>query len=201
MYLKGEAKDARERYDEWAKEYENELLNDFEYVAPKLVAEKFLPYLKKGQTILELGCGTGLNSTYYYKKGCKLIGVDISKKSLEEAEKKGTYQKLYQANLEERLDFNNEKFDNVLCVGVFEYFKTLDHILKEMARVTKRKGYITFTVPSTRASDLYKHTLGSVKEVLKKNKLRIIELFRFRAYVEPATNNRIFNWGIISKKL
>ncbi len=39
--------------------------------------------LKKGDKVLDLGCGPGLYSSKLYEKGMKVTGVDISKRSID----------------------------------------------------------------------------------------------------------------------
>lgn len=193
----------KNRYNKWAKTYERDLVSIMSYTAPRTVAKKFLPYLKKGQSILELGCGTGLNSLpYYYLKDCRISGIDISKKCLDEAIKKKTYKALYLGDIEKVMSSLEEKrltFDAVLCVGVFEYFKKLDSVLKRMKRVVKKNGYVTFTIPSTAARGLCGHTLSKTKKQLNENKLRLLETFRFKAYLSD--EKPIFNYGIICKPI
>lgn len=45
-------------------------------------------YIKPGETILDLGCGTGLLTTLTARKGCKVIGLDYSIAMLRKAQKK-----------------------------------------------------------------------------------------------------------------
>lgn len=207
MKLKNKYKKIASEYDSWAKSYEKDALDKFKYVTPWRMAKKFLPLVKKGQTILELGCGTGLNSVFYHKKGCKLVGVDLSRESLKEAAKKGTYESLRFGNIEDRLRFDDKQFDAVLCISVLSHIKNPSPIIKEMQRIVKPKGYIAFTASPTPAYECYDHTLGEIRTYLKENNLRIQDLFKFRSHFAlPAEGSSIpcvpiFYWGIICQKL
>ena len=206
MKLKNEYKKIAAEYDSWAENYEKDALYKFKYVTPQKMAKKVLPLVKKGQTILELGCGTGLNSVFYHKNGCKLFGVDLSRKSLKEAAKKGTYESLRFGNIEDRLRFDDEQFDGVLCVGVLSDIKDPSPLIKEMRRVVKSKGYIAFTSCPTPVSECYEHSLSEIRTYLKENNLRIRDSFKFRSHFALPTAGRsvplipIFYWGIICQK-
>ena len=49
-----------ERYDEWAKEYDDDLENTFAGLAPRMGAETLAGHVAKGAKILDAGAGTGL---------------------------------------------------------------------------------------------------------------------------------------------
>ncbi len=49
-------------------------------------------YIKQGETVLDLGCGTGLLTTLTSKKDCKVIGLDYSIAMLRKAQKKHSRQ-------------------------------------------------------------------------------------------------------------
>src|SRR3989338_6251916 len=51
-------------------------------------ADKFSSFLKPGDSILDAGCGVGLNSEYLIKKGFNVLGIDFSEKMLEIAKGK-----------------------------------------------------------------------------------------------------------------
>ena len=50
----------QERYDEWAKDYDEDLESDFGYVIPRIAAETFAQFVPKDARVLDAGAGTGL---------------------------------------------------------------------------------------------------------------------------------------------
>lgn len=78
---------------------------------------KHLGKLKKGNTILELGCGTGNFCLEFAKKGLKVKGIELSDDLLKRAKKhpRITYQ---QGDMR---DFNAQGFDYV--VALFDTFR------------------------------------------------------------------------------
>ncbi|MFC1612236.1 class I SAM-dependent DNA methyltransferase [Patescibacteria group bacterium] len=107
-------------FDETRKQY-NEF-SDYEkwvkeggYLCPSALVKAIVPYLKGGERILDVACGTGLVGEELEKIGWqgKLIGVDIAEKRLKEAATK----KIYSACLlmdARNLNFQKKCFDVVL---------------------------------------------------------------------------------------
>ena len=66
-------------------------INTEQYIAEQiLTTEKYvLPYINnvlpisEKITVAEIGCGQGGNLTPFLEKGCKVIGIDISKSKIE----------------------------------------------------------------------------------------------------------------------
>ncbi|MTI69449.1 MAG: methyltransferase domain-containing protein [Firmicutes bacterium] len=133
-------------FDKEAKEYDNwynTIKGDFvDKVETKLALSMF--NIKKGMTVLDIGCGTGNFSIKLAKMGCKVIGIDVSEDMLKKAKKKALDEGL---NIEFKkmdvynLDFN-EKFDAVFSMAAFEFIKDTKKALDEMFRVVKNGGQI-----------------------------------------------------------
>src|SRR5258706_15308503 len=74
---------------------------------------------RPGQRILEVGVGTGL-SLPYFRKDCRVTGIDISAEMLRKAERRVEREQLHHVdNLHvmdaEHLDFEDNSFDAVLA--------------------------------------------------------------------------------------
>lgn len=72
-----------EYYDENAQSYYNNTIN----LDMGTTMNRFLAYLKEGDTILDLGCGSGRDSKVFIDKGFNVVSVDGSRKMCELAEK------------------------------------------------------------------------------------------------------------------
>ena len=87
-------------YDEWAETYDVTLKN-WDYQAPDDAAAILCEYLKSGDDILDVGCGTGLFAKALSRYlECGIEGIDISTASLEIAEKQGGYDHLQRHDLQ-----------------------------------------------------------------------------------------------------
>ena len=131
-----------------------------------------------GQTVLEIGCGTG----FFTIPTAKLIGdngfltsIDILQESVDLVSKKVEAAKLNNVNVLKRnvlkTDFNSGTFDIVILFGVVPApMVPLDQILSEINRVLKPKGVLSIwpSIPGLRKS-IHKH--GSFSLINKKNRV------------------------------
>jgi len=110
--------------------------------------------LKKGDRLLDLGCGPGLYASRLAERGLKVTGMDISERSLDYAkqyaEEKGLdieYRCLNFLNI----DYNNEFNAVIQIYGELSTFSDgeRDELLKRIFRVLKPGGLLIFDV-STR---------------------------------------------------
>ena len=103
--------------------------------------------VKKNQKILEIGVGTGLTLDLY-PPHCKITGIDISEKMIEQAKKrisklkennrKITFKVMDALNLE----FEDETFDAVIASYVITTVNDPLKACQEMKRVCKKGGQI-----------------------------------------------------------
>ncbi len=72
--------------------------------------------------------------------------MDFSKEMLNRALKKNVYKSLSLCDLTQKLKFENNSFDAIVCAGTFTCGHVGPEALNEMVRITKNEGYISFTV-------------------------------------------------------
>jgi|TARA_B110000211_G_scaffold212177_1_gene251644 ubiquinone/menaquinone biosynthesis C-methylase UbiE len=134
-------------YKNWD-DYEYDVIQLAGYVGHLVTTEILFKYLKnKRAKILDAGCGTGLVGDVLYKKNYKnIVGVDFSQEMLNRALKKNVYQSLNLCDLTQKLDFEDNSFDAIVCAGTFTCGHVGPKALYEMVRITKNGGYISFTV-------------------------------------------------------
>ena len=96
-------------------------------------------------TILDVGCGTGLNCETLSQFG-RVFGADSSDQALNLSRKRNI-DNLVLSNAEE-LDFANETFDVVTALDVLEHVDDDLQALAEMWRVAKPGGLLVLTVPA-----------------------------------------------------
>ena len=136
-----------ERYDHWAKDYDTDLEQDFEWVAPQKAAEVFAKYVPKNGLVLDAGAGTGLGGKFLSEIGySKLVAMDLSLGMLEEARKKNVYQEFHQMVMGETLGFSADYFDAVVSVGVLTVGHAPANSLDELIRITRPGGYVVFSL-------------------------------------------------------
>ena len=112
----------------------------------KFIAE--LAELKKGESVLDIGCGTGtmaLLAKQYVGETGKSCGIEPSAEMVSFARQKAKRQKaLIDINpgVIEQIDHPSQSFDVILCVIVMHHMPDETKIqgIKEMARVLKSGG-------------------------------------------------------------
>ena len=112
--------------------------------ADALEKELFLRLIqpKFGQSLLDIGCGTGHNLAFFKELGLKATGIDTSKPMLHIAAKKlGADVELHLGCAEE-LPFNNNSFDIVTLITVLEFVTDPARVLKEATRVAQKQVYL-----------------------------------------------------------
>jgi len=101
--------------------------------------------IKHGDSIIEIGVGTGI-SLSQYPPYCRVVGIDIARKMLEKAQKKIRRFNLTNVHLiemdAENMMFKDDSFDHAVMPFVITVVPNLDRVMKEVKRVTKRNGSI-----------------------------------------------------------
>ena len=59
---------------------------------------------------------------------------------------KNIYKSINKIDLNKPLEYKNNKFDVIVCVGTFTYGHVRAHALNEFIRIIKNKGLICFTI-------------------------------------------------------
>ena len=147
VYSSRNNQELAERYDQWAKSYDHDLDEDFEWLAPQRAAEVFSKYVAKDSRILDAGAGTGLVGKFLSENGySQIIAMDMSRGMLEEARKKNVYQDFHQMVMGEILGFETASFDAIVSVGVLTVGHAPASSLDELVRITRPGGFVVFSL-------------------------------------------------------
>ena len=140
--------EVRDLYDDWAQndQYNQDMI-DWEYSGPRDVVSAFLPHThNKDIKILDAGCGSGLVGEELSKEGFSIIhGADIAAKLMNSIPA-GLYHELHNIDLNKPINFTDDFFDAVLCVGTFTFGHVKAKALSEFTRIVKSGGIIGFTI-------------------------------------------------------
>ena len=137
----------QERYDQWAKDYDRDLTEEFAWLSPQVAAELLAKHVSVGARVLDAGAGTGLVGEILARLGYHdLHAMDLSLGMLEEAQRKGVYRDSRQMVLGEGLAYGTDSFDAVISVGVFTTGHAPAHSFDELVRITKPGGFIVFSL-------------------------------------------------------
>lgn len=100
--------------------------------------------------VLDVGCGPGVLARELLDRGCEFWGVDASPRMIEECRKHlGKNDRAHFGPADATsLEFPDEYFDAVICMGVIDRIPAYDAALKEMARVVKKNGTLLISFPN-----------------------------------------------------
>ena len=109
--------------------------------------------LSAGDHVLEVASGSGGPALYLARKfKCRITGLDINEEGLKTANESAlqaniTDAKFQFADVNQRLPFDDETFDAVMCTDSMNHFRDRLGYLKEWRRVLKTGRRVLFTDP------------------------------------------------------
>lgn len=131
----------KQAYSRWADQYDTNKNNtrDLEGQALRsvLAAISF-------DRCLEIGCGTGKNTTWLMQRAQQVTAVDLSEEMLAKAKEKITDKKVLfkQADIREKWEFGGNLYELVSFSLVLEHIENLDGIFSEVVTVLQPGGHV-----------------------------------------------------------
>lgn len=98
--------------------------------------------------ILDVGCGTGLNSSFFARAGHSVTGIDLSPVAIEKYRKKGFEGTVCDVT-SDGAPFPDNSFDLVYASEVIEHCADTAAFLGELHRVTKPGGKLLLSTPNS----------------------------------------------------
>ncbi len=133
------------RHDKYAPDYDLQIKNYDCYLAEVLFGLSY-EHVKEGETLLDIGIGTGLSSSLFQRAGVQVFGIDGSAEMLALCRSKGIAQELVEQDLLQLpWPYADDQFQHVISCGVFHFMGDLEGIFAEIARVQKTGGLLAFT--------------------------------------------------------
>jgi predicted TPR repeat methyltransferase len=193
----------RTLFDQYAPRFDR-ALEDLSYAAPALLREAVTAHSKRFGSMLDLGCGTGLAGAAFRPHVDWLVGVDLSPKMIEEARKKGLYDRLMVGDIAQFLAAEragNAAFHLVIAADVFAYVADLADVCVAVARVMQPGGLFGFTVETHDGQGAivgpkmrYAHSEAFVRAAIADAGLTLVELTR----ASSRTENRVLVPGLLA---
>lgn len=130
---------APEKYEKWYEEKNGKL---FDKLEKELILKMINP--KSGESLLEIGCGTGHFLKWLKTFGLKLTGVDLSRIMISYASKNLSQDIKFKVADADNLPFKDNSFDIAMFIATLEFLNESKKALEEAIRVSKDKIFIGF---------------------------------------------------------
>ena len=160
-------------------------------------------YTSPGQTILDVGIGTGLGSVLFHRAGMVVYGLDNSDAMLNICRRKGFVSDLQLHDMNKfPYPYDGESFDHAVCIGALQYFENIQPVIEEAARIIRVNGVFVFTVmnrspsesaamvlgPEITDSDstdtIYRHSTAQISEYLQVCGFESVKSLEFNMFMD-----------------
>jgi len=151
--------------------------------------------LAVGQTVLEVGCGTGKHVDLFLKGGLRVTGVDISPPMLRVARQKLGNRAWFCLGDGENLPFKERSFDCVAFITTLEFIQNPDRALSEAMRVSR--GRVLFGVLNKYSFlGIRRRLLGTFRPNFY-DRARFYSIWELRKLVIKAIPEAVVDWASI----
>jgi malonyl-CoA O-methyltransferase len=140
MVLKSETRDqVASAYDDWSLTYES-VENRTRDLAAQAMRQQALAL--QDRDLLEIGCGTGLNTGYLAEHCRSVVALDFSVGMLNRARANvsASNVRFIESDIRRRWSADDAAFDLIVSALVLEHIENLPHIFSEAARVLRPGG-------------------------------------------------------------
>src|SRR5882757_9576019 len=130
-------------YNSWARTYDT-AENRTRDLAAKAIRAENLDL--RDRAVLELGCGTGLNTGYLAEHAHTVTAMDFSGGMLIHARANVTDKNVHfiEQDLNQHWNVGSASFDLIVCTLVLEHIEDIAHIFRQARRVLRPGGEFLF---------------------------------------------------------
>jgi len=210
------------RDQQYAAEYDLQA-QQTHWFGPEVVFGLAYDLVKPGESLLDLGIGSGLSSILFYKAGLRVYGLDGSSEILEVCRAKHFTVDLKQHDLRSvPLPYPDGYVNHVVSIAVLNSFQDLGLLFEDIARIMLPEGVIAFTVEDQKpgqensyainpvevaeqpdpesAVRLFRHSFAYLTQLLERSGFRLIKKLEFVAFSYPAENRDVFFTAYVAQK-
>ena len=215
--------DAISGHDKSAEVYDDQAA-EYDWLCSEALFGLTYEYVKPGQSLLDIGIGTGLSSILFHKAGLRVYGLDGSGAMLKVCESKGFASGLKQHDIRQQpLPYADDSFDHVISIAVFNFIGELGPIFEEVARIIRDGGIFGFMVfelktggRDGRASytgddiaevvdeewevKMFRHSDEYVSRLLRDNGFAVLRDHRFAGLKRPSSDEVVILKLFIARK-
>ena len=219
-----DSKKALKMSDDFASEYDKSV-GSMHWYGPEVLFGLMYEYLEKGQSLLDIGIGTGMSARFFYQAGLQIYGVDGSEEMLKICKNKKISDGLEKLDLTIPAEpFPGKKFDHIISNGVFHIIGDLEPVFKTINLKINSDGFLGFTVDDKVISEkddytesetegiyykkhvqsgliIYKHQEKYVLKLLQRSGYELMKKLKFLAFLDEENHISYYFKAYIAKKI
>ena len=155
-------------YNKIAKTYSRKFSNHSEHI------DEFLALIPKNGSIVDVGCGVGVDAEYMKSKNFDVIGIDFSKEMLKIAKQRFPQVK-FRLHDFRKLNFKSDSFNGILASFSLIHIqkKDIPRTLKRFSKLLKIGGIIYLSFQAGRPREIFVNT------PLDKNKKIFVDIVSY----------------------
>lgn len=180
-------------------------------------------FTKPGDSLLDIGIGSGLSSAPFHKAGLRVFGLDGSNEVLKVCAAKHLAVDLKLHDLRELpLPYTDRFANHIISVAVLNSFEDLAPLFREFSRIIAGGGIFAFTVEEQKPGQadsypinrvevaeqpaeetavmLYRHRHDAILKLLDQNGFRLLKSLEFVAFKYPAENRDVLFRVYVAQK-
>jgi predicted TPR repeat methyltransferase len=174
-----------ELFDNYAARFDDHLVEQLHYRGPQLVRDAAALAWQgttaastsggrdiSGGDVIDLGCGTGLCGVLVRPLARRLIGVDLSPRMIERAQRRRVYDELVTADAVAALSARHGDADLIIAADLLIYLGDLSPLFTAAAAALRPAGLFIFTIETTAEGDYrllptrrYAHSLAYIRRL------------------------------------
>ena len=179
---------------------------------PEIIFGLMYDYIAQGESLLDIGIGTGLDAVIFKKAGLQVYGIDGSGEMLKICRDKQVAVELKQLDLlKDDIPYADGFFNHAIANAVFHITGEIEKTLGEVGRLLKKGGIFGFTTheqdPEMESDyketdtkgrymkirepygfPVYKHTDQFVKSQLKRYDFELLKKTKYEAFTAYEDN-------------
>ncbi len=210
--------------NEFAPGYDN-YIADRNWKGPEIIFNLMKPFVRKGDSLLDIGMGTGAASIPFKNAGLKIYGVDGSAEMIRLCSQKKIAEEVVFSDLASHdLHFPDIEFDHIISNAVFHLVGDFEHIVRKVSKQLKTQGYFCFTtfpmeskylgnfseteitgiyskINNDQGLLVYRHTNDHVKNMLHSNGFELLESYVFIGMDDHIENQKVYFEVYLSRKV
>jgi ubiquinone/menaquinone biosynthesis C-methylase UbiE len=131
-------------YAKWSDEYDD-LSQKSQWHGPAILFGMMFPHLRPGQSLLDVGIGTGLGALSFHRSGLKIVGIDNSPAMIRECKSRGLPWEIIEHDLTKLpWPLKDNSVDHVVSAGVSHFVANWSVAILETSRLLKAGGLFGF---------------------------------------------------------